>query len=90
MSFQSHSLQDNIGKPFDKSDIGHKDKYACLKVYNDVKTELEQGLADVLKAQEKDPFNDSVSHLAYERLYGKSAPTFPLEELNTNILLRWN
>ena len=73
-----------FGKPFDTSDIGHKDKDACLKVYNDVKCELERGLADVLKAREKDPFKDSVSRLAYERLYGKAAPTFPLEELNTN------
>ena len=53
-------------------------------MYNNVKTELERGLADVLKAREKDPFKDSVSCLAYERLYGKAAPTFPLEELNTN------
>lgn len=71
-----------FGQPFDTSDIGHKDKEACSKVYSDVKSELERGLADVLKAREKDPFKDTVSRLAYERFYGKQAPTFPLEELN--------
>ena len=71
-----------FGKAFDTTSVGHKDKEGCAKVYTDVKAELRRGLDDLLVAREKDPYKNTVSRLAYENLLGKSAPTFPVDELN--------
>jgi len=71
-----------FGEAFDTTYIGHKDKEQCAKLYSDVKTELRRGLDDLLVAREKDPFKDTAGRLIYERVYGKSAPSFPIDELN--------
>jgi 1-acyl-sn-glycerol-3-phosphate acyltransferase len=71
-----------FGKPFDTSLIEHKNKEECSSIYQEVKTELRRGLDDLLVAREKDPFQNTAQRLVYERVYGKQAPTFSLNELN--------
>mmetsp|Transcript_24997 Transcript_24997/g.37375 ORF Transcript_24997/g.37375 Transcript_24997/m.37375 type:complete len:561 (+) Transcript_24997:2-1684(+) len=71
-----------FGKAFDTTSISHKSLDKCKQLYDEVKMELRRGLDDLLVAREKDPFKDTATRLAYERLYGKQAPTFPVEELN--------
>jgi len=71
-----------FGKPFDTTPIDHKNKEVCAKLYNDVKFELKRGLNDLLVAKENDPFKNTAQRLAYERVYGKQAPTFSLDDLN--------
>ncbi len=71
-----------FGKPFETTSINHKSRDMCKNLYDDVKMELRRGLDDLLVAREKDPFKNTATRLAYERLYGKQAPTFAVEELN--------
>lgn len=72
-----------FGKPFDTSTVDHGDRAACANLYGDVKSELRRGLDDVLVAREKDPYKDFARRVAVERISGKQAPTFAIEELNT-------
>ena len=71
-----------FGKPFDTSVVDIDDRTACADLYGDVKSELRRGLDDVLVAREKDPFKNFAQRMAVERVSGKPAPTFPIEELN--------
>lgn len=71
-----------FGKPFDTSTVDHDDRAACTTMYGEVKSELRRGLDDVLVAREKDPFKDFARRIAVERISGKPAPTFGIEELN--------
>eukprot|EP00581_Thalassiosira_minuscula_P019235 CAMPEP_0183733036 /NCGR_PEP_ID=MMETSP0737-20130205/39977_1 /TAXON_ID=385413 /ORGANISM="Thalassiosira miniscula, Strain CCMP1093" /LENGTH=751 /DNA_ID=CAMNT_0025966201 /DNA_START=40 /DNA_END=2295 /DNA_ORIENTATION=+ len=73
-----------FGKPFDTSNIDHNDRESCASLYGDVKSELRRGLDDLLLAREKDPFKDFARRLAMERISGKPAPTFAIDELNKN------
>ena len=74
-----------FGKPFDTSAFDHNEKSSMSTLYSDVKSELRRGLDDVIAAREKDPYKDFVQRQAIERLSGKPAPTFAIEELNKNI-----
>eukprot|EP00579_Thalassiosira_antarctica_P032239 CAMPEP_0201998868 /NCGR_PEP_ID=MMETSP0905-20130828/5561_1 /ASSEMBLY_ACC=CAM_ASM_000554 /TAXON_ID=420261 /ORGANISM="Thalassiosira antarctica, Strain CCMP982" /LENGTH=747 /DNA_ID=CAMNT_0048554955 /DNA_START=1 /DNA_END=2244 /DNA_ORIENTATION=+ len=74
-----------FGKPFETSTIDHGDKASCTNLYGEIKSELRRGLDDVLVAREKDPFKEFAQRLAVERISGKPAPTFSVEELNKNI-----
>jgi hypothetical protein len=71
-----------FGKPISTKDVDFKDKEACAKVYRQTQGEVRRGLDDILRVREKDPFKDTPRRLAYERLFGKKAPTFPIDELN--------
>ena len=71
-----------FGKPIDTKEINHRDKTECEKVYRQAEAEVRRGLDDILRARERDPFKETPKRLAYERLIGKKAPTFPLSELN--------
>ncbi|KAL7538189.1 hypothetical protein ACHAWF_006012 [Thalassiosira exigua] len=71
-----------FGKPFDTSSVDRSDKSACADLYSGVKAELRRGLDDVIAAREKDPFKNFAQRIALERISGKPAPTFPIEELN--------
>ena len=71
-----------FGKPFDTSTVDPKDKDACATLYGGVKSELRRGLDDVLVARESDPFKNFAQRYAVERISGKPAPTFPVDELN--------
>ena len=71
-----------FGKPFDTTTIDHNDKEACADTYGKVKAELRRGLDDVLVAREQDPYKDFAKRSVVERLFGKQAPTFDIEQLN--------
>lgn len=71
-----------FGKPFDTSTVDHNDRAACANLYGNVKSELRRGLDDVLVAREKDPYKNFARRVAVERISGKQAPTFAIEELN--------
>jgi len=69
-----------FGKPFDTSSLNHKDKHACAKTYRDIQEEMYRGFDSMLHGREKDPFRDTRLRILYERFWGKSAPTFSLNE----------
>jgi 1-acyl-sn-glycerol-3-phosphate acyltransferase len=71
-----------FGKPFPTEHLDPKDKEACRLLYRGVQNELEQCIDDLLRAREKDPYQDSAIRLIYERVTGKIAPTFGVDELN--------
>lgn len=72
-----------FGKPFDLSGLDSRDKDSCQRVYQAIQTELMRGFTDLLRAREKDPFKDSNVRFVYERVTGKTAPTFAVAELNS-------
>ena len=74
-----------FGKPFDTSTIDHNDRESCSSAYIGIKSELRRGLDDVLLARESDPYKDFAQRLAVERISGKRAPTFSVDELNKRI-----
>mmetsp|Transcript_18559 Transcript_18559/g.26113 ORF Transcript_18559/g.26113 Transcript_18559/m.26113 type:complete len:856 (-) Transcript_18559:50-2617(-) len=71
-----------FGTPIDTTGLDHQDKANCEELYAEVKREVERGFEDVLRAREKDPWGDSATRIAYERLTNKQAPTFSVDELN--------
>lgn len=71
-----------FGKPISARDIDPNDKEACARLYKEVQSTVRTGLDDLLRARERDPFRSTPKRLAYERVFGKKSPTFPLEELN--------
>jgi hypothetical protein len=71
-----------FGKPISTKDVDPSDKEACARVYRQAQDGVRQGLDDILRAREKDPFKDTPRRLVYERLFGKQAPTFPIDILN--------
>lgn len=71
-----------FGKPIDLTDVDHNDKRACEKAYLQAKWEVRRGLDDLLRARDKDPFKDTRLRLAYESIFKRTAPTFPVDELN--------
>ena len=73
-----------FGTPMSTEGLDHGDREGCEVFYEDVKREMRRGFDDVLRAREKDPFSDSLRRIAYERVTGKIAPTFPLEELSSS------
>jgi len=46
---------------------------------------MRRGLDDLLVAKEKDCFKEFAQRLGVERISGKPAPKFAIEELNKNI-----
>ena len=71
-----------FGKPISLAHVDPNDKEQCHQVYLETKLQVRQGIDDLLRAREKDPFRDTRVRLAYERVLGKAAPTFPIDELN--------
>merc|ERR1712187_734722 len=71
-----------FGKPLRTDALDHRSRDDCEVFYKRVKVELERGLEDVLQARKKDPFAEFSGRILYEQLTGKTAPTFPVDELN--------
>jgi hypothetical protein len=71
-----------FGKPISTKNVDPDDKEACARVYRQAEDGVRRGLDDILRAREQDPFKDTRRRLVYERLFGKKAPTFPIDELN--------
>lgn len=72
-----------FGRPMSTDILDPQNRDDCNAFYNKVKMELEQGIQDLLRARKDDPFADATRRLAYERVTGKTAPTFPVDELNS-------
>lgn len=73
-----------FGKPLRTDALDHRNIEACEAFYKRVKSEVELGFEDVLRARKKDPFADFSGRLVYEQMTGKTAPTFSVDELNRN------
>jgi hypothetical protein len=73
-----------FGKPMTLEGLDYRDKEACDLFYKAVKSELERGIDDLLRARLDDPFQDSLSRLSYERIFGKVAPTFQIDKLRND------
>lgn len=71
-----------FGKAYDLTDVDPMDRTTCERIYREIEADVRKGLDDLMRARKHDPFNDTPRRLAYERVLGKVAPTFPVEELN--------
>lgn len=71
-----------FGKPIDTLGIDPQDKEACTRIYREARQEVRRGIDDIIRAREHDPFKSFSARLAYERVFGKKAPTFSVSELN--------
>ncbi|KAL3796794.1 hypothetical protein HJC23_010941 [Cyclotella cryptica] len=71
-----------FGRAFDTSNLDPKDKDSCQKMYRDIEKELKGDIDALLKARNNDPYAMyGVRRTAFQRLFGKEPPTFPLESL---------
>jgi hypothetical protein len=71
-----------FGTPLNTTGINPKDKEACKEAYVRVQEEMERGFDDILEARKKDIFRDAGPRIAYERLTGRQAPTFNVDQVN--------
>jgi pimeloyl-ACP methyl ester carboxylesterase len=71
-----------FGKARDMTDVDPNDRHACKRLYRQIESDVRVGLDDLIAARKKDPFVSTPRRLAYERVFGKSAPSFTIDELN--------
>jgi pimeloyl-ACP methyl ester carboxylesterase/1-acyl-sn-glycerol-3-phosphate acyltransferase len=71
-----------FGRPIQTNDLDYKNKQDCDRVYRETQSAVRIGLDDLIRARKEDPFVDTPKRLAYERVFDKKAPTFPVSELN--------
>lgn len=72
-----------FGSPVDMSETGEfahatEDADTASAAYAEVKRRCQHGLDYLLRERSNDPFQSLLPRVAYEQMYGKSAPTFPL------------
>lgn len=72
-----------FGKPISTVNVDPNDKEACKRLYRETQAAVRVGLDDLLRARKNDPFGNAIQRLAYERVFNKQAPTFPIDSLNT-------
>lgn len=66
-------------QPVKTSKADLEDRARCDEIYQEVKFSVEEGLAELLRRREEDPYKDFGTRLLYESVRrGKQAPTFPL------------
>lgn len=71
-----------FGKPIDTANVDPSDKDACELVYKEAQDAVRRGIDDLLVAREHDPYKSTPQRLIYELMFGKEAPTFPVDKLN--------
>lgn len=71
-----------FGTPIRLTKVDPKDKKACAQVYDEARGEVERGLADLARVRKHDPFRSTPRRMGYERIFGTTAPTFPIDKLN--------
>lgn len=71
-----------FGRARDLTNVDPNDSATCKQLYREIKNDVRHGLDDLMYARKKDPFANTPARLAYERVFGKTAPTFSVEELN--------
>jgi len=71
-----------FGKPYDTSDLDPKDQAACREIYKSIQDEVNHDINALLEARKYDPYAlDGIKRTSYQKLFGKSPPTFPLKSL---------
>jgi pimeloyl-ACP methyl ester carboxylesterase/1-acyl-sn-glycerol-3-phosphate acyltransferase len=71
-----------FGKPYDTTLIDPKDQDGCLRAYEDIENEIKQDIQALLEARKDDIYAlDGLKRSSYQRFFGKTPPTFPLESL---------
>jgi hypothetical protein len=65
-----------FGKPFETSNINHKDRASCQRLYEDIQDETKRGVRDLLRARQHDPSQDSKRRFLHHFVTGKAPPTF--------------
>ena len=71
-----------FGRARDMSSVDPNDRQTCERLYRQIESDVRRGLDDLMAARKKDPFSSTPRRLAYEQIFGKQAPTFPIDELN--------
>jgi hypothetical protein len=71
-----------FGKPVHTHEIDPKDKELCKQTYLNIQDDMNLGFHQILEARETDTFKDGGPRLAYEKVTGRQAPTFRIEEIN--------
>lgn len=73
-----------FGQPIDTTTIDHNDKTKCYDIYQSAYNEVQNGIKDLLHVRQFDEYyKNPLRRLLYERIYGKQAPTFPIDLLNS-------
>lgn len=65
-----------FGRPIETSRNLCDNREAVEKVYQDIKRSVENCLTYLLEARERDPYNNAVKRITYERMNGTKAPSF--------------
>lgn len=65
-----------FGRPIPTSRKLCNDREAVADVYAEIKRGVEDCLTYLLEARERDPYQNAVKRIAYERLNGGKAPSF--------------
>jgi hypothetical protein len=73
-----------FGRPISTTEIDPNDKQSCARVYIQAQSAVRSGLDAILSAREHDPYKSTAARVAYEQVFRKQAPTFPVEQLNRN------
>ena len=74
----------------DTTSLDHRDINACQEFYGEVRSELANGIQDLIQARENDPYGgagdwDDARRITYERIISRGkivrAPTFGVNDL---------
>eukprot|EP00977_Amphora_coffeiformis_P010882 scaffold2558_cov172-Amphora_coffeaeformis.AAC.13 len=71
-----------FGRARDMTNVDPNDRRTCDRLYRQIESDVRSGLDDLMAARKKDPFADTPRRLAYEQVFGKTAPSFSVDELN--------
>ena len=74
-----------FGRARDMSNVDPNDRRTCERLYRQIESDVRSGLDDLIAARKKDPFSNTARRLTYERVFGKPAPSFSVDELNKQI-----
>ena len=65
----------SFGKPVDLKDINPKDRSACAKAYDEIRSAVEQELVWLQEARKQDPYRDFAKRQLYERVAALEGPS---------------
>jgi hypothetical protein len=72
-----------FGRAFETSSLDPRNKELCQKMYEEIEKELKSDINALLEARKEDPYAmDGLRRNAFQRVFGKEPPTFPLESLS--------
>lgn len=67
-----------MGKPIETKgrEMLVRDKESANELYLQIKSEVEQNIAYLLKKREEDPYRNVLDRVAYRAVYGREVPSF--------------